>query len=78
MEMLACLFGHSCRRQVSQRVKRTRAALKRCTELSKYIGCHNMTQSNLMDNHTSVFAREFYGKDPVTGEQLVVLIADGM
>jgi hypothetical protein len=75
--MLACLFGHSCRRQVSQRVKRTKAALKRSIELFKYIGCNNMTRSDLMENHTSIFAREFYGKDPVTGEENVVVIADG-
>jgi hypothetical protein len=75
--MLACLFGHSSRRHVSQRVKRTREALNRSVELSKYVGCSNMTRSNLIQNHTSVFAREFYGKDPVTGEENVVVIADG-
>jgi hypothetical protein len=43
-----------------------------------HIGCKSMTRRDLIDIHTSAFAKRFYGTDEKAGSSRPVVVIDGI
>lgn len=78
MSTLCSLFGAKSRREISQRISRTRGLISRSSLCSLHIGCKSMSRSALVDNHTTAFAKRFFGTDETAGITRPVVVVDGI
>lgn len=74
---LCCLFGAKSRRDVSQRIDRTRKLIARSKWISKFIGSKSVDQNVLIEQKTTAFAKRFFGTDEKTGLMRPVVVVDG-
>ena len=76
---LAVIFGvqRDRSRIISQVIGRTRVALSKCHLVQSHIGFGHISVDQVIQHHTTTFAREFFGRDPVTGKEHLVFL-DGM
>lgn len=77
LHTLSVLFGCKSRREVSQRLCRTRKQLFKCQIMQKYFGFSQMTRLEMIQSHTTEFAKQFFGLDAQGQVTKPVVIVDG-
>lgn len=75
--ILSALFGCKSRREVSQRIKRTRKQILRSKLMLEHFGFGQMTRHDLIHKHTTQFAKTFFGRDENGDITRPVVIIDG-
>ena len=77
LQCLGKLFGCKSRREVSQRLVRVRKHLMKSKLMSEHFGFGQMTRQSLIQQHSTQFARSFFGQDATGQCTKPVVIIDG-
>ena len=77
LQCLGMLFGCKSRREVSQRIIRVRKHLLKSSLMKDHFGFGQMTREKLIQQHSTQYARSFFGRDASGQCTKPVVIIDG-